>query len=186
MNAQIPLSQGLMALADTGDLHLLSAHRWHAARRGRTFYAASRIGGKYVLMHRFILGAKNGSLVDHRDGNGLNNTRENLRLASATQNATNRVGHGESQFPCVRRINGKWCAFVTKGGREIYLGFHESEAAAAGVAFAAAQRVHGEFVRHLGSIPDFEGLDRAIQEKQSQIKRLTTELQILGGVSWNR
>ena len=70
----------------------VSAHKWYASKSPRGYvYATATIDGKWVGMHRFILGAPAGYVVDHRDGNGLNNTRDNLRLATYSQNKANSV-----------------------------------------------------------------------------------------------
>lgn len=181
MPMNISISQGFSVVVDDDDFALVSPFTWHAARRKHTTYAASTIGGKYVLMHRILLGAGDGVFVDHRDGNGLNNTRQNLRFATPAENASNKSGRGESGFPGVRRINGKWSAFVSPMGSEIYLGSYSSKEKAAGVAAAAARQVFGEFVRDLGVLPDVNGLADSIQEKRDRIGRLQFEIKTLGG-----
>jgi hypothetical protein len=84
---EIPLTQGKVAVVDEEDFDRLNKHKWYACKNGNTFYALrkSNVNGKRltILMHREILGLKPGDPgVDHRDGNGLNNRRKNLRLAS--------------------------------------------------------------------------------------------------------
>ena len=181
MPTNISISQGLSATVDAADFAWLSRFKWHAARRKHTTYVATNIRGRSVLMHRLVLGAVAGQIVDHRDGNGLNNTRENLRIATPAENSANHKGQGESGFPGVRRIGGAWCATVNPDGLEIYLGRYSSKEEAAGVSVAAARRVFGEFVRDVGVVPDFNGLSESIRDKRERIIRLQREIQILGG-----
>lgn len=93
MVREIPLSRGLVAFIDDEDFATVSQFKWYADRCGWTDYArrGTRIDGKKssVLMHRQILVAVPGEIVDHIDGNGLNNTRGNLRKASASENGRN-------------------------------------------------------------------------------------------------
>ena len=76
MSHQIPLSQGRSALVDDADYDQLLRFRWHITRNG---YAAGRVEvngmRERIYMHRFLLNAQPGDLVDHLDGNRLNNTR---------------------------------------------------------------------------------------------------------------
>ena len=89
----IPLSRGLTAFVSDADFPLVAGHTWHAkpvlrARGG--FYATRKVGNQTVYMHRIILGATKGQLVDHVDGDGLNNVRSNLRLTNASGNMASR------------------------------------------------------------------------------------------------
>lgn len=92
--AQVSLSRGLIAKIDENDRDLVEGQSWYAVpvnRRRGGHYAASRKGGRTVYLHRIILGAKPGQVVDHINGDGLDNRRENLRLASISLNNANRV-----------------------------------------------------------------------------------------------
>jgi hypothetical protein len=180
MAREIALTQGFSALVDDDDFLIVASRRWHVARRKTTSYAATSIDGKYVLMHRYLMGACADVQIDHRDGNGLNNTRANLRVATAAENSRNRQGRGESLHSGVRKINGAWSAFVSPDGMEIYLGRYQTELEAAGVAAAAAQRVYGAFARGGSCDPDFDGLRKAILAKRKQVERLEAELEKLG------
>jgi len=88
----IPLTQGQKAMIDDKDYELVSHLKWHAIRIRRTFYAQSRLStkpSKAVLMHRFILDAPSEMEVDHRNGDTLDNRRNNLRIATRPQNGRN-------------------------------------------------------------------------------------------------
>lgn len=131
--ASIPLTKGKYAVIDADDLHLVSGKSWAAAKRGNTYYAKSdyRINGerKAIYMHRVILGVESG-LVDHIDGNGLNNRKANLRQASHSLNAHNSgIGHkNTSGFKGVSwsKACGKWKAEITRNKRKMHLGVFDS------------------------------------------------------------
>jgi len=78
---------------DTSDFHLASAHTWSLTACG---YARARKNGKAILLHRLIMGASAGQVVDHINHDTLDNRRENLRVASKSQNAANRRFHSRS------------------------------------------------------------------------------------------
>lgn len=95
----IPITKGQFAIVDDEDYEWLNQWRWHASKqKGIDKWRAARTvfpNGKYgvrvtILMHRQITGAQHGQLVDHWDGNPLNNQRSNLRLCNHQQNTTNR------------------------------------------------------------------------------------------------
>src|ERR1043165_2122866 len=88
MTREIPLTQGYVALVDDCDYEWLSQWKWcaHVAKGGRTAYA---FRAKGIAMHRVIMNAPEGMDVDHRDHNGLNNTRANLRICTHAENQRN-------------------------------------------------------------------------------------------------
>ena len=103
MARQIPLSQqkrrnsrnrGLVALVSDEDYERISQWNWSAVstQRRNGGYAMRRDNrsGKTILMHREVLNAPEGIEVDHVNGNGLDNRRENLRLVTVQQNRQNR------------------------------------------------------------------------------------------------
>src|SRR4051812_556225 len=102
----VPLASGEFALVDEADADRVLAHSWHAHRNGERVYATRREGAnrKSKLLHRFVMSARPGELIDHRDGDGLNNTRSNLRSATSRQNAANGRAYGEVPFRGVRCV----------------------------------------------------------------------------------
>lgn len=93
---ELPLSNGLFAIVDDDDAPMVAGIAWSAhpkiSKTGRRlgWYAAANIGGKTVYMHRRLLDAPIGILVDRRDGDGLHNWRDNLRLGDHQLNNVNR------------------------------------------------------------------------------------------------
>ena len=121
---------------------------WYAARH------SSRKNGKQttIQMHRLLLGLKPGDSreSDHKDGNGLNNRRNNLRIATRAQNQHNqRPQKGTSRFKgvCWHRDAAKWQAQIQIERRKIHLGYFDSEIEATRAYDAAARNHFGEFAR---------------------------------------
>ena len=85
----IALTKGKFAIVAASDYERLNKYKWTASKVGGTWYARRQSRGKTIFMHREILHAPAGLLVDHIDGNGLNNHPRNLRLCTHRQNAYN-------------------------------------------------------------------------------------------------
>ncbi len=146
----LPLTQGKVAVIDFSDFEKVGRVKWYAltSPKSKTIYAARHSPdnhSKVLLLHREILGG----LVDHKDGDGLNCLRENLRPASPQQNAAN-VGlrkDNRSGFKGVSlnsRLE-KWQAAISISGKRIYLGVFESPVLAAKAYDCAASKHHKEF-----------------------------------------
>jgi hypothetical protein len=102
-----------------------------------------------MLMHREILGVGKGTLVDHRNGNGLDNTRANLRPCSRSGNMQNMKTHkdNKSGYKGVRRDRGKWLATIRVNGKVVFLGRFDLVTDAARAYDTAATKHFGEFAR---------------------------------------
>lgn len=92
---EIKLTRGYVTVVDDEDYEWLSKYKWHVMTNGEHSYAVRQVDKKYIFMHRLILGAEGrDNLVDHKDLDGLNNQRSNLRLATHSQNNSNRRDRG--------------------------------------------------------------------------------------------
>jgi HNH endonuclease len=152
----IPLSKGKVAIIDDEDFGLLSKWKWYAdlgvsgvcyAKRS-VWVSATRKQSK-VGMHNVIMQTK---LVDHVNGDGLDNRRCNLRECTYSQNNANRRRRPRcaSRFRGVglnRRGGKQWHAVIYFAKRAKYLGRFDSEEAAARAYDAAATCIHGEFAQ---------------------------------------
>ncbi len=150
----ISLTKGRVAVVDDEDYERLSVFKWYFEERpGRkTGYAGrgQRIGTKVVQyrMHREILDVPKGLQVDHRNGDGLDNRRQNLRLATHGQNVSNSPGRPErraSRFKGVFPSGPNWRVQIVAQGKRYRLGSFCNADLAAAVYDHAALALHGEF-----------------------------------------
>jgi hypothetical protein len=153
----MPLTQGKFAIVDAADFEWLSRWKWSFMKgsHNRNGYAArgQHINGKlvHVLMHREILGLPKGERFpqgDHRDSNGLNNVRSNLRVATHQQNMCNRKTYRNNTtgFKGVTVVpNGRFRAIVNLNKKPKHLGYFDSAEEAAGVYLTALLEFHGDF-----------------------------------------
>jgi hypothetical protein len=157
----VPLTKGYSAIVDSSDYDRVAQHRWHAFVLKRSdgsllVYAKrnTKLGECKAseYMHREILQPDAGQLVDHIDGNGLNNCRANLRHATRQENARNMHHRPAGQTSAFKGVywyqrGKKWVAQITNGGKAIYLGRFVSEVEASAAYDAAAKELYGAFAR---------------------------------------
>lgn len=155
MAKMIPLTKGYVTTVDDCDYESLNLYRWKALIVGKKVYAARTVkspGSKRnditILMHRVI--HPGAVRVDHKNGDGLDNQRQNLRSANASQNAANSpiVVRGTSRFKGVywNKHDRRWQAQIGHGrGAVKYLGQFKDERNAALAYDAAAIERFGEF-----------------------------------------
>ena len=132
---EISLSQGEAVLVDDEDFEWLMQWKWYAFKCCNTFYAVRNKSIKYdgkrglVYMHIAILGKKDGFEVDHKDGNGLNCQRYNLRHATKRQNQQNQHIKRTSQYPGVHwhKPLAKWMGAIKISGKKKNLGCYVTE-----------------------------------------------------------
>lgn len=150
---KVQLTQGKVALISPEDGGRVLARKWHAIWTGHAWYAASGWGGKRLYLHRFLMDAQRGRYVDHKNGNGLDNRRGNLRDCSQSQNMANMAKWkvGPSGFRGVffdhRGRKKPWSASLTCAGKKQYLGCYQTAEEAAHAYDNAARKVFGEFAR---------------------------------------
>ena len=155
MSKQIPLSQGKFATVDDADYDWLARNKWSYDPKG---YAMRRSANVTIYMHRVVLNASGPVVVDHVNGDGLDNRRENLRIVTAAQNNYNR--HPEKRSKTSRykgvslnRKSNRWQAHIKKGDERRYLGLYDSEQDAARAYNAAARYYFGEHA-FVNDVPD--------------------------------
>lgn len=151
---EIPISGGYVALVDEGDYdRITSVGAWMASPRpGHTTYAArsARKDGRWttVFMHSLITGWR---LVDHVNGNGLDNRRSNLRPATPSQNQANRSTRRDSSsgFKGVYWYTDRqlWRARITANRKVRSLGYFRTAEAAARAYDEAALELFGAYAR---------------------------------------
>ena len=153
--ALIPLTKGKFAVVDDEDFERLSKFRWSAVNMGGRWYAYRYMKNgepnprRGVPMHREIISTDKMD-VDHIDGDGLNNSRANLRPASRAENLWNaRKTRGKSRFKGVHfhSQNKKWRATIMANGKKHELGCHGTEEDAALAYNKAAAELFGNFAR---------------------------------------
>lgn len=154
---KIKLSQGSYALVDNKDYERVARFNWHADITPYTTYAARNltVDGKKTMqyLHRYVLGIKSTKVqVDHRDHNGLNCQRHNLRKATAGQNQASKR---KTKLPTSSRFKGVcWCkqhsmwkAQIDSKGKHYNLGLFKVEKEAAKAYQRAAKNLHKQFYK---------------------------------------
>ncbi|MFA5783698.1 MAG: HNH endonuclease [Phycisphaerae bacterium] len=152
---RIPLTKGKFALVSPSDFPAISQYNWYARKSNWTCYATfcRKINGrtKSFDMHRIIMNPPPGLVIDHIDGNGLNNCRSNLRIATPAQNSRNTCAkkNGQSKYKGVSPEKRRYCwrATLTINGKQMHIGQFASEIQAAKAYDKAAKKYHGNFAR---------------------------------------
>lgn len=156
---EIILTRGFSTQVDDADFEDLSRFRWNAlvvkTKNTSKVYAVRNEGRSKVYMHRYLMGAPKGLDVDHVDGNGLNNQRGNIRIATRTQNrqntnartgATGFIGVCKADTIKYPRFADKpYKAFVYVGGRQTHVGYFPTAEEAAFERDKRSIEVAGEF-----------------------------------------
>jgi HNH endonuclease len=152
--AEIELSQGYWARVETDMLPQLAIHSWSVHKSKGRVYAKTQIGGRTVYMHRFLADAPSdpGLVIDHRNGDGLDNRRSNLRLATRRQNAQNSRGAVGRRLSATRGVSKRqhpqrpWRAYIYDlNGRFKHLGYFATEEEAVATRLKAEKELFGEF-----------------------------------------
>ena len=148
MVKQMPLTQGKFALVDDEDFEYLSQWKWSYC--GRRAYRHDKYGTpKNLAMHRVLTNAQPHQHVDHINLNPLDNRKCNLRLCTRSQNQAN-VRPRKNTTSKYKGVSWKtalkrWVVYVTKDGKQNYVGVFKSEEEAALAYNKKASELFGEF-----------------------------------------
>ena len=153
--AYIPLSNGQFATIDAVDVPLVEGYNWTAAVRKHTthVFRGSTVEGKHrwVWLHRVIAKTPDGMFTDHTNGDGLDNRRCNLRLATKAQNNRNQrmTERNTSGIKGVswHKKDKRWRACIHVHDRYIHLGHFKTIDEAQRAYEKASAELHGEFGR---------------------------------------
>ncbi len=138
------------AFIDDDDMVTVSQFSWYEKVAPYTSYAVSshrKDGVKILLyLHRFVMRAPRGTMVDHIDGNGLMCCKYNLRFATSSENHRNqRKRRGLYRYKGVRLLRGRWEAYITVNHKTRFIGSFDTDIEAALAYNREALREFGEF-----------------------------------------
>lgn len=151
--AVVPLSGGHVAIIDAVDVPLVAGVNWSASPSRNTFYASRTIwrDGKTekVILHRLLMAAPADMHVDHRDGDGLNCRRNNMRLATVQQNNLNRGLRVTNKcgLKGVSPQGNRFRSEIQADGTKHYLGLFATPEQAHAIYCETGKSLHGEFWR---------------------------------------
>jgi hypothetical protein len=152
--AYVMLSQNMEAKIDVTDVDIVSQRKWHASKKSSGLcYASSKVKhdskSGQLLMHRLIMSAETGQVVDHINGNGLDNRRSNLRICSHSENMKNRTLDKRNQFG-MKGVSARglmYRATIQNDGKTIDLGTYITDVEAAAAYRGAAKALWGNLAR---------------------------------------
>jgi hypothetical protein len=160
MAKEIILTQGKVAIVDDDDFEYLNQFNWQATKNGNTFYArrnftVSNNKQNKIYMHRLILKPEKNMVIDHLNGDGLDNRKCNLRICTHGENMRNSKipinnKSGYKGVSLDKNINKFRCRLYVNG-QNIHIGYFIDPFDAARAYNAAALKYHGEFA-HLNKI----------------------------------
>ncbi len=154
--AILKLTQGQVTLVDIEDLPIIAEYRWHASWNPskKAYYATSSINVSYkkqktIRLNRLIMDTPKGLVVDHIDGDTLNNRKSNLRVCTPSQNCNNKGTYKTSTtgHKGVTRVKNTYEVYVNTGGKKTYIGCSRIYEEAVKMQEEASKRIHGEFFR---------------------------------------
>jgi hypothetical protein len=158
---EITLTQGKSTLIDTSDYEKVRPYRWCAMHnRTGNWYARTNLptGEKRrtPLLHQMLLPSKPPLEVDHKDGNGLNNRRSNLRRVTRGKNVWNQGKRPNTSSRFVGVTWGehvqKWLARIYTNGKARHLGCFASEEAAHQARLQAEKKFRPGFFAHRNKV----------------------------------
>ncbi len=147
----IGLTRDKFAIVDAEDYEWLCKYKWHASKEGLTSYASSRRPYGIVSMHRVILNAPPGLVVDHINHNGLDNRKSNMRLCTVAENnrnsrpSTRRNKWSKYKGVSFDKNRNLFIAYIQHNGKKYFLGRFKNETDAAKAYDKKALELFGEF-----------------------------------------
>ena len=145
---EIPLTRGKFAIVDDEDYERFGSQRWHCSSAG--YARQTGPNRESIFLHRLIVGAGLGQVVDHINRNPLDNRRANLRICTHAQNLQNARRRGSMlKGVGLDKRDGRYYARVSVNGRRKNVGRFATEAEAHEAYLNSARRVYGEFA-HAG------------------------------------
>lgn len=153
---EVITTKGEVIIISKSDLHVVSKYTWCLSKTG---YPVANINNKVIKLHRYILSPSENQIVDHINGNTLDNRRENLRFCTSSQNAKNcKLSKNSSlPYPGIKiTADGKFKARITVNRKEIHLGHFSTLDEAIQARKSAELKYYGEFAPSLGSLKNLE------------------------------
>lgn len=153
---RIWLNNGMCAVVDEDDWYRLQEYKnlWQAQQnQGGVWYATRKVtdpqsGERFKqYLHRVVMNAPPGVLVDHIDGDGLNCRKINLRCTTTHHNTHNYAHPTGNPFRGITRRRGKWIAQITENRRKVFIGSYTLPQDAARAYDREARRIYGEHAR---------------------------------------
>lgn len=154
MSIIIKLTKNQITVIDDEDYELVSKHKWRTLLRPDGKFVAIKSPStecSYLYLHRLIMKAPKGLVVDHINGDTLNNKKENLRICSQMQNNQNRQRIiSKSKIKGVYKSNNpnlkaNWVAQIVVNKHKICLGYFKTLEEASEAYDEAAEKYFGEF-----------------------------------------
>jgi hypothetical protein len=144
----IPLTRSRHTLIDAEDFDRIAVYLWHTSGTG---YAKTdirnAITNTHFLMHREVMRCPDDRVIDHIDGNKLDNRKGNLRICTGAENARSRrkSWKSSSQYKGVKKHQDRWRAYISVNNVDKHIGLYRDEAEAAHAYNRAAMEHYGEF-----------------------------------------
>lgn len=144
----IPLTKGFSAVVDDPDYDFVMQWKWHYSA-GYAEHKERRNGKQiHIQMHRVLLNAPKGRLVDHKSGDTLDNRRQNLRLATHSTNAMNMRKHtGSSKYKGVCKEGNSFRVQIWKDNEKVFSAMAQNEIHAAMIYDLNAAVLFEDFAR---------------------------------------
>lgn len=143
----IKLTQDKFAIVDDLDFEKVSKIKWYFDHG----YARNKCKSGSIYMHRYLLNLELKDKIDHKNGDGLDNRRENLRICHQSQNTKNSISHRDSLYSNFKgvsfhRVLNYWTADICADGRKIKK-YAKTENEAALIYNELATKLHGSFAK---------------------------------------